>query len=150
MLYKTIIAPHFDYCNIVWGRCNNMLNNKLQVMQNRAAKIITGRSVRDSSSQALSDLKWKNLDEKLYYNESVTMFKIMSNQAPHYITSGFTRKETKYELRNSNALYLDRPRTEYKRRSFYYRGAKLWNSLDKNTKCAINLMSFKKRYLSIY
>ena len=143
MLYKTIIAPHFDYCNIVWGRCNKLLNNKLQVLQNRAAKIITGKSVRDSSSQALSDLKWKNLDEKLYYNESVTMYKIMNNQAPHYLTSGFTHKETKYELRNSSALYLSRPRTEYKRRSFYYRGAKLWNSLDENTKCAINLMTFK-------
>ena len=78
------------------------------------------------------------------------MYEVMNNQAPHYLTSGFTRKETKYGLRNSSALYLSRPRTKYKSRSFYYRGAKLWNSLDENTKCAINLMTFKQRYLSIY
>ena len=79
MLYKTIIAPHFDYCNIVWGRCNKQLQNKLQVLQNRAAKIITGTSVYGSSSQALTELKWKTLYEKLYYNESITMFKIINN-----------------------------------------------------------------------
>ena len=44
-LYKSIIAPHFDYCNVAWGRYNKTLCSKLQVLQNRAAKIITGISM---------------------------------------------------------------------------------------------------------
>ena len=72
MLYKTIIAPHFDYCNVVWGRCHKSLFNKQQVLQNRATKIVTGMRRYDSSSLALKELNWKNLNEKLYYKGAVT------------------------------------------------------------------------------
>ena len=131
------------------GKMQKLLSNKLQVLQNRAAKIITGTGVYGSSSQALNELNWRNLDEKLYYNESITMFKIVNNLTPHYLSNRFKRKETRYAMRKGDRLYLDRPKTEYKKRSFSYRGAKLWNSLDDNVKSAINLMSFKQQYFSI-
>ena len=150
MLYKTIVAPHFDYCNIVWGRCNTSLCNKLQVLQNRAAKIITGTSTYSSSTQALNELNWKNLDEKLYYNEAMTMFKIINHWTPNYLCKRFVRKETRYNMRNSNNLHLVKPNTEYKKRSFSYRGAKLWNSLDNDVKSAINVNDFRQQYLSVY
>ena len=78
------------------------------------------------------------------------MYKIMNDLTPHYLSKRFTKKETKYAMRNNNRLYLDRPRTEYKKRSFCYRGAKLWNSLDENVKGATNLMTFKKMYMAVY
>ena len=39
-LYKTLAEPHFRYCNIVWGRCNQIQLNKLQQLQNRAARAV--------------------------------------------------------------------------------------------------------------
>ena len=144
MLYRCIVAPHIEYCNVIWGRCNKTLSSKLQVLQNRAAKIITGISRYGSSTQALNDLNWKNLDEKLYVNEAVTMFKIINNQAPNYLCKRFVRKETCYNTRNKNDLMMGKPHTEYMRRSFCYRGAKLWNSLDDNVRNACNLTSFKR------
>jgi hypothetical protein len=150
MLYKTIVAPHFDYCNVVWGRYNNFLNNKLQVLQNRAAKIITGTNRYGSSTQALNDLNWKNLEDKLSFNEAVIMFKIVNNLAPSYLSKRFTKKESRYNTRNNDGLYMDKPNTEYKKRSLSYRGAKLWNSIDRNVKNTDDIMSFKQRYLSAY
>lgn len=144
MLYKSIVAPHFDYCNVVWGRCNKTLSTKLQVLQNRAAKIITSTSRYGSSTQALNDLKWKNLEEKLNVNEAVTMYKIVNNLAPNYLCKRFVKKETCYNTRNKNDFLMEKPNTEYLRRSFSYRGAKLWNSLDDNVKNACNLISFKQ------
>ena len=41
MLYKTLIEPHIRYCIIVWGNCGEVLKDKLQILQNRAARIIT-------------------------------------------------------------------------------------------------------------
>jgi len=150
MLYKTIIAPHFDYCNVVWGTCNKSLKYKLQVLQNRAAKIITRTNRYGSSTQALIDLNWKNLDDKLYFNEAVTMFKIVNQQAPSYLSKRFTKKESRYYTRNANDLYMNKPNTEYKKRSLSYRGANLWNSLDENVKSTDDLKSFKQRYISTY
>ena len=47
---------------IVWSdRNNKVLMDSLQVLQNRAAKIVLYRPVYSSSTQALLDLKWKEL-----------------------------------------------------------------------------------------
>ena len=43
MLYKTIVEPHFRYCNTVWGPCGDTLLNRLQALQNRAARIISSQ-----------------------------------------------------------------------------------------------------------
>ena len=40
MLYKTLIEPHFRHCSIIWGNCGEILQDKLQTLQNRAARII--------------------------------------------------------------------------------------------------------------
>ena len=41
MIYKTLIEPHIRYCSVVWGNCGEALKDKLQNLQNRAARIIT-------------------------------------------------------------------------------------------------------------
>ena len=57
LLYNAIISPHFNYCNVVWGNCNQSMHAKLQVLQNRAAKIICGVNQYASGTQAIKDLK---------------------------------------------------------------------------------------------
>ncbi len=41
-VYKSTIQPHIDYCITVWGFAPNKYVDKVQRMQNRAARIITG------------------------------------------------------------------------------------------------------------
>ena len=38
-LYNSLVQPHFDYCNVVWGNCNKGLSEKLHRLQNRPARI---------------------------------------------------------------------------------------------------------------
>ena len=40
-IYIALIQPYFDYCSAVWDGLNITLNDKLQKLQNRAARIIT-------------------------------------------------------------------------------------------------------------
>ena len=40
-IYNSLVKPHFDYCNVVWGSCNKTLVNKLKKLQNRAARVLT-------------------------------------------------------------------------------------------------------------
>ena len=56
MLYNAILAPHFDYYDVIWGTCNTATHHKVQIMQNRAAKIITGVTRYDSSTEGLNAL----------------------------------------------------------------------------------------------
>ena len=42
-IYNAIVLSHFDYCSLVWDNCCDYLKNRLQKLQNRAARIITGK-----------------------------------------------------------------------------------------------------------
>ena len=63
-VYNAIVQPHFDYCSLVWDIGNVYSLEKLQKMQNRAARVITGRSYEVRSETILQDLGWQPLIEK--------------------------------------------------------------------------------------
>ena len=61
-LYKSQIQPYFDYCSPLWDTCDKTLRNKLQILQNRAARVIIGtRYDRIRSSDLLQSLGWDTL-----------------------------------------------------------------------------------------
>ena len=37
-IYNALIQSHFDYCNLVWGNCGKTSFDRLQKLQNRAAR----------------------------------------------------------------------------------------------------------------
>ena len=51
MLYKALIQPYFAYCSPLWHK------DKLQVLQNRAARVITGAKFDVNSANVLEDLQ---------------------------------------------------------------------------------------------
>ena len=56
-IYKSLILPRLDYCNVVWGCIGNGLSQKLEKLQNRVARIITGSCWDASSAPILHALK---------------------------------------------------------------------------------------------
>ena len=61
------------------------------------------------------------------------MFKSLNELAPVYLQDLFSERHTDYDMRDSlRKSNLPRPRTDYLKRSFGYRGAVLWNSLSEN------------------
>ena len=46
-LYKSLIQPYFDYCSPLWDTCDKALEDNLQMLQNRAARIIYGVMIPD-------------------------------------------------------------------------------------------------------
>ena len=50
-LFKSLIQPHFDYCCIVWGNCNKGLSDKLQKLQNRAARVLLNATYDSNADQ---------------------------------------------------------------------------------------------------
>ena len=59
--YKAIVLPHFDYCGLVWDNCSLYFQDKLQKMQNRASKVITGKPYHIRISDMLNILRWQPL-----------------------------------------------------------------------------------------
>ena len=55
-IYNALIMPHFDYCSPFWDCLSGYLSDKLQKLQNRAARGITKSSFDTSSKYLLSTL----------------------------------------------------------------------------------------------
>jgi len=61
-LYNALILPLFDYGDVIWGDNNNdTIMSELQILQNKAAKVMLGQTSRCSSTKALKSLDLKSL-----------------------------------------------------------------------------------------
>ena len=107
-IYNSLIQPQFDYCCSVWDDKNNQLAEKLQKLQNRAARVITKSSYEVSSSPLLAALGREKLISNRRKHEAIMVFKFLHNLTP---------------------MYLHNILSEYLKRSFSCSGAALWNSL---------------------
>ena len=55
-IYRAIVEPYIDYCCIILDGISDYLALKLQKLQNRAARIITGADYSRRSSDILNEL----------------------------------------------------------------------------------------------
>ena len=144
MTYNAIVLPQLEYCNVVWGNCGMSMAKRLQIIQNRAARIICGAPWDTSSAIVLDQLDWKPLSHRLQHNTSIWIYKILNNLAPLYLLTISSYSNNKYNFRQSrNNIYIPQPKTDFKKRSLSYRGAIIWNNLDDRVRNSPNLFTFK-------
>ena len=77
--------PYFNYCGAVWGNINKGLADKLQKLQNRAARILTFSNYDVRSSVLLDELGWERLEYVRLKQLPVTMYKIHNNLSTSYL-----------------------------------------------------------------
>ncbi|KAL9954240.1 hypothetical protein ACROYT_G041748 [Oculina patagonica] len=147
-VYQSIVEPYFDYCSIVWNDISDHLNDKLQKLQNRAARVITGADYQIRTNELFNKLRWSNLKEKRNKQKALMMFKIMNGMTPTYLEDIFSRNigSSVYNLRTSGRnLALPVVKTDYYRKSFAYTGVKIWNALPDDLKYEKSMRVFKKK-----
>ena len=86
-IYKCHILH--DYCSAVWGGIDTGLNNKLQKLQNRAARIIVRANWDVRSYQIVSDLNWTSLADRRTKQMETLIFKTANEQLPEYMSERF-------------------------------------------------------------
>lgn len=143
-IYNALVQPHFDYCNVVWGNCGVTLHNKLQKLQNRAARVLTHSAFDANANLLFDELGWVNLDLQQRRARAIMTFKCRQGLAPDYLSTLFSNHVCGYDLRDSaEKLNVPLPRTEYYKKSFSYSGAVTWNSLPVHMRQAQTLQQFK-------
>ena len=123
------------------------LSEKLQKLQNRAARVITKSPFDTSSNHLLSTLEWERLFLRRKKQKALMMFKTMNGLAPLYLQSLFSQRHSVYNLRSRDSegkLTLPKLNTNYLKRSFSFSGAMLWNNLPKCLKNAVSVNNFKQ------
>ena len=105
MLYKTLIEPHIRYCIIAWGNCGEAVKDKLQILQNRAARIITRTTYNTANHFALlRQLKWLDVRSIIKLDMGLFMYKAMNQLVPEQISEMFTHLSTYHSYQTRSAV----------------------------------------------
>ena len=95
LLYQTLIDPYFRYCSTVWGQCEETLKDKLQALQNRAARSIAKVKYEDADHlQLLLKFGWLSVRSLISYEMGVFMYKTLNGLAPDSMLEMFENKQT--------------------------------------------------------
>ena len=143
-----LVMSYLDYSNGVLGSLPNASLKPYARIQSMATKTIVGRNKYDSVKEAMMELHWLPLRERINYKIIMWVFKCLHNQAPQYLRSLFKIKENIRDLRSSEkALLIEIPytnRKSYGDRSFRVNVPKTWDELPNSIRVIDSITEFKK------
>ena len=112
-LVHAFITSRLDYCNSFYGIPSYQLQ-KLQRIQNAAARLIFGESKFCHITPLLKSLHWLPVKQRVKFKILLLTFKAIHGCSPQYIIDLITiRQPTKYSLRSQGTIELERPKGKF-------------------------------------
>ena len=144
-LYNALIRPLFDFSDTIWGdRDNIRLMHDLQVMQNKAAKVILDLPNYASSTDALKTLGWPTLSQERLVHRYINTFKDIHGLVDRNFNILRISDIHSYNTRRRNDFRLPLVKRNYGKQRLFYQCAKEWNFLDASFKEINSLLLFKQ------
>ena len=139
---KTITVGIFNsilvYCLPLYGGLGVGELKDLQVLQNKAAQIVTLSPPRAERAPMYDRLGWLTVNQLIYYHSVIAIFKIRGSKEPEHLASFLTR-----DSRNSRII-IPNMNLRLALNSFTIRGANSWNRLPLNVTKMEKIGPFKK------
>lgn len=146
---RSLILSRIDYANSLLLNANVTDIQRLQRIQNRAARVVLGGSRYESASPLLKQLHWLTVNNRIIYKVSLIVYQCLNNCAPMYLSVLLhTPPRLQYNLRSSNdptLLRLPRINSRSGECSFFYYGPKIWNTLPFDLRTSPSVEIFKKK-----
>ena len=160
ILLKTFFESLFNYCPLIWMFCGRSLNNKINVLHERALRIAYNDYT--SSFETLLDNDFSvTIHQKNLRCLATEMFKIKNKLSPPFICDLIQESTSKYNTRSHCSITEseNEVKTEKKNVMFVHKvkkvksgietfsfiGPKIWNTLPEEFKNTKSLVSFKSK-----
>ncbi len=86
MSIHSFMTSKLDYCNALLGGFSARFINKLQMVQNAAARVLTRTRKYDHISPALSTLHWLPIKHCIDFKILLITYKVLKGLAPQYLS----------------------------------------------------------------
>ena len=147
-LVHAFVTSKLDHCNSLLYGVPKYAIQKLQSVQNAAARLITSSRKFDRITPVLFDLHWLPISERIKFKIILLTHKALHQQSPVYIQDLIRRYSTSRTLRSSSTLRLTPVNfnlKSYGYRAFAVSAPELWNKLPDDIRSCDNLNIFKRK-----
>ena len=140
-LKKIIVEGLFlsvlNYCLPLYGGCGEGDLNDLQVLQNRAARLITNSTGRVPRKEVFDEIHWMTVRQLIFYQTALTTFRIRESCEPEYLARLMTNDNTR------GNIIVPNTRLSLAQKSYCFRASEQWNSLPSTIRNLKSKQSFK-------
>ena len=147
-LIQSAVVSRIDYCNSLLYNVPQRITNKLQRVQNHAARVICKKKRRDHMTPVLKELHWLPVRSRIHFKILLLTFKCLIGMAPEYLCDLITPYTPPRTLRSNSTLTGSLVEQRYKRlkhggRTFSSAAPLLWNCLPTEIRNATTVCTFK-------
>ena len=145
---KSMILPLLDYSDIVWGdKHNKTLMAKVQLLQNKAAKLILNKA---KHSEAINELDWLVLSERRRQHRLSFVFKCMHGLIDWNFNFTHLREIHPYNTRHKDNVSMPKSRCQWGQQRLTYQAIQEWNALPVSIRNSNSLDLFKKLFVNYF
>ena len=145
MIANGIFLSKLSNLIALWGGCTTELRRSLQIIQNKAARVVTRLDWSTSTTVLLGQIGWLSVNQLIFYHTVLMVYKVQKNKSPKYLHRMFNWSY-QYNTRQaeSGLIKLVRnPNMDISKNSFRCRGASQYNQLPLEIRTSSSIMTFK-------
>ena len=145
-LTHAFVLSRLDYCNALYTGLPKKTVERLQLIQNAAARILTNTRKRDHITPVLASLHWIPVKFRIDFKALLLVFKALNGLAPPYLSDCLDKYVPGRALRSLDAgllTDLDVNGKKYGEAAFASYAPTIWNQLPLKIRHATSIDGFK-------
>ena len=142
MVANGIFMSQLCYLIQLWGSCEKYLVKSLQVLQNKAARLVTGKSWFTPTRRLLKDCKWLSVNQLIFFHTVLQTHKILIDGTPTFFSQRLSTQHP-YKTRQAAGGSIWRGEEFTGRSSFSHMGSQAYNSIPPHIRNSGSLSTFK-------
>ena len=128
------------YCCLpVFVCCSKGELDALQVMQNKAARIVANLGQRDNRVFIYRQVGWMTVRQLIFYHSALATYRIRQSKEPEYLNNIMNRNN------RANKIIISNTNLSLAKNSYCFRAAAQWNSLPEDIRNSCKIGQFKSR-----
>ena len=149
---RALVLSRIDYANSLLHNARSLDLQRLQRLQNKAARLVFACGRDRRSADLLASLHWLPVKNRIYYKLMLYVFKCISGLAPSYLSNlimlhNSATSEYRHRLRSSSdttRLWVPRTKKRAGDSSFSAAAPRLWNDLPVPLRESVSVPVFRR------